>query len=388
MVSLALTSCVEEEVIQEDEKPNEVTLDETVSGPANIGFSIEGEIGFETNTDISFTNESQNLAEVSWEFGDGAVSSEQQSVTHSYADAGKYTVTIHGITSDGEVLSHSKTIFVRKNGAELGLLFISFLDSTLNYVDLNTEAKTTLYKVPHNPAGVLALNENENKVYYYDYSDSTIYENDLYTNNPVPLLLDVPGVSDLEFDEATGDLLIALPYANLIFRYNPSTPTLEPVYSSVRSGKFGRVRDMDLKSGSLYTITPTQSYESVFKVDLTLGDASQLINYEEGGYGYGVAFDDLNQKVYFNNVEQAALMRSEVDGSNIEKVIDLDRSGTVSFAGLCLTGMRVVETRNQLMWSSWEDGKLYILDLETYQEEMIELEGLTGKFVTYENTDF
>lgn len=388
LISIVVFSCSEQEDILLDKESNDVTMDDISSDEGtevsySINFLVESDTRFETNHTISFQNLSENLMVYQWDFGDGSVATEEHS-DHSYAEPGKYTVTLTGISGNGESLTYSKDLFVRKDGAQLDILFISYQDSTLNYLELSTNTSTTLYKVPYNPAGVLAYDEGNGKVWYYDYTHNTIIENRLEADNPVILLEDMAGVSDMEFDQTSGELFIALSYDDKVLTYNTADGTTNTTFSSAERG-FGKVRDMDLKDGHLYTITPTQSYESVFKVDIAQGNVVQLIDYQNGGYGYGVAYDDLNGKIYFNNVEEAALMRSDPDGSNIEKVIDLDRFGKVSFAGLCLTGLKVVETRNQLLWSSWDEGTLYILDLETLQEAVFEVEGLDGKFVPFEN---
>lgn len=387
LIVVTVMSCTEQEDIQpqNDEETFE-DINPVDGDQANfyVKFSTGNEARFETGYDISFENQSVNLNEFQWDFGDGNVSSDFDA-QHDYSKPGKYIATLTGTTVQGIAISYSQELFIRKQGSELDLLFISYQDNSLNYVDLSSNTLTKLYDVPYNPAGVLALDESSKKVYYYDYSKNVIIENSLESNNPTPILQDLPGVSDMEFDQESKRLFIALSYDDIIIQYDPTNQSMIESYGSSNVGKFGKVRDMDLKDGSLYTVTPTQSYEAVFEVNIDGGDVSQLIDYQSGGYGYGVAFDDLNDKIYFNNVEEAALMRSDADGSNIEKVIDLDRFGTVSFAGLCLVGLKVVETRNQLLWSSWDDGTLYILDLDSSQEKAINIDGLYGKFVAFES---
>jgi PKD repeat protein len=367
-------SCSKQQEIQ----PQDIEASEAIM------FSIENNrSGFETNTSISFHNHSNEISDVQWSFGDGTTTT-GLNPTHSYNAPGKYIVTLNAVNNQGTASLHSEEVFVRTQGSQLDILFISYQDSSLNYVDLRSNTVSKIYDVPYNPAGVLALDEANKKVYYYDYSQNMVIENELAVNNPQPLIQDLPGVSDMEFDQISNKLFISLSYDNKIIKYDPSSKSINTSYGSPNLN----VKDMDLKNGYLYTITQTQGYESVFKVDINGGSINRLIDYDAGGYGYGLAYDDLNDKIYFNNVEEAALMRSDADGSNIEKVVDLDRYGTVAFTGLCLVGLKVVETRNQLMWSAWEDGTLHTLDLETSQEKIIKVEGLDGKFVPFENSKF
>lgn len=386
MISIFL-SCDEKEDLQisEESPKDEINLNEELKS-YSINFSMESEVEFETENLISFQNQSENLIEYHWDFGDGSTSVEKNS-NHSYDEPGKYIVTLTGKTEEGTIeMTDSKEVFVRKKGSHLDLLFINYQDSTLNYFNLSTYMISSLYEVPYNPAGVLAVDENNSVAYYYDYTNNKILANSLFENNPFVLLDNFAGVSDMEFDQDANKLFIARSYDDLILTYDVATKTIRQTTTAKISGsKFGKVRDMDLKDGQLYTITPTQSYESVFKVDIANGNLKQLINYQNGGFGYGVAFDDRNDDIYFNNVEEAALMRAASDGSNIEKIIDLDRFGKVSFAELCLTGLKVIESRNLLLWSAWDDSALHILNLENLQEGVFNVEGLNGKFVPFEN---
>ena len=383
LMALVVFSCNEQE-FQSNTDSDEVILDDGIE-TTYVSFQVNAGGGLETDNTILFQNQSSAIIEYQWDFGDGTTET-SENPDHRYAEPGKYTVTLTGTTSTGDVLSFSKDLFVRENGASLDVLFISFEDSTLNYFDLSANTSAMIYKVPYNPAGVLALDESSKTVYYYDYTNNNVIANGLQSDNPVVVLRDYPGVSDMEFDQVSGKLYIALSFDDSIIAYDPANGNVSQLPNSATPGRFGKVRDMDFKNGHLYTITPTQNYESVYKVDMTQGNVDQLINYAEGGYGYGVAYDDRNNHIYFNNVEAAALMRADPDGSNIVKVIDLDRFGTVSFTGLALTGLEVVETRNLLMWSDWEDGQLHVFDLNTSQESVFQADGLLGKFVPFENT--
>ena len=387
LFSVVLISCndTEEVVLNEDgtELLDGTTDESEATATGNLAFSVESSNGFQTAESIVFQNQSENLSDFQWKFGDGGVSSEMNP-SHSYERAGKFVVELSAQTGEGKRLSAKKEVFIRKNGTKLSLLYISFSDSTLNQADIFSNSRRVLYNVPYNPSGVLALDEANKTVYYYDYTNNAIIQNSLSENNPVILFDNLPGVSDLEFNQSTGDLHIALTYDNLIMTYNVESGEYKQSFRSVVSGRFGAVRVMELKDGKLFTITPVQGFESVFQLDIASGVVSQVINYEDGGYGYGVAYDDRNDKIYFNNTEAAALMRADSDGSNIEKVIDLDRFGTVPFPGLALKGLKVVESRDLLIWSAWEDDALHILDLNNSAEGIFILEGLNGKFVPFE----
>lgn len=381
----ANTEDIAENPIVEQENEDNLNTEDENDIISSVMFSIENAIGSETNVDIVFLNESENLLDQMWDFGDGSIST-LESPTHQFVTAGKYLVTLKGMNAAGTEISYMQELFVRNQGSVLDVLFISDQDSSLNYLDLSTKVVTKLYDVPYNPMGILALDETNGIVYYYDYYQNRILENGLTNDNPKVIIEDVDGVSDLEFDQVNNKLFVALSYDDIIIAYDPTNQLITQTYSSSNMGRFGKVRDMELKDGALFTITPTQSYEAVFKVNITGGNINQLIDYEAGGYGYGVAYDDLNDKIYFNNVEKTSLMRADADGSNIRAWVNLDRYGTVPFTSLCLVGLKVVETRNQSMWSAWEEGSLHIMDIGTSREEVIKVELMDGKFVPFENS--
>lgn len=67
---------------------------------------------------INFTNASQNFASLSWDFGDGATSTEENP-SHTYASAGSYTVKLSATGKGGDIDISSQIIEVADTDAEL-----------------------------------------------------------------------------------------------------------------------------------------------------------------------------------------------------------------------------------------------------------------------------
>ncbi|WP_029037079.1 PKD domain-containing protein [Salinimicrobium xinjiangense] len=80
---------------------NTSTYSEEVSvlGVPSAAFSYE--VDEEDTYTVHFENQSQNVAEYSWDFGDGSEGSSEASPSHTYAETGIYTVTLTATGAGG-----------------------------------------------------------------------------------------------------------------------------------------------------------------------------------------------------------------------------------------------------------------------------------------------
>ena len=92
------------------EAVNTASQDITVVGTPTANFSYEA--AQDDSYTINFTNESQNVDSYSWDFGDGSELATEENPSHTYAEAGDYTVTLT-TTGAGGTAEASMTVEVK-----------------------------------------------------------------------------------------------------------------------------------------------------------------------------------------------------------------------------------------------------------------------------------
>ena len=246
------------------------------------------------------------------------------------------------------------------------LLFVDIENLTLNQFNLNTYEVSTLFDVPNGPSGVLAYDPINELIYYTDYDSETILRNTLDGENEQVVVEDAydvramtinPNSQTLYFASYTDDDIIAVNLRNFTKSIAVNGPGLR---------SYGNLQDMEYVDGKFYSITPVENKESVFRATPNSNNVSQVLGYEEAGYGYGLGVDEVNGHIYFNNVEQGSILRSDLNGRNIETVINLDR---VRVYGLVADG-----EANKLYWTTWGD-QIGMSNLDGSDEIVLEIPG-------------
>lgn len=74
---------------------------------------------------VSFTNSSTNYESVSWDFGDGSTASTENAPTHTYTQAGDYTVVLT-VTGAGGTAKGTQTVSVEAPAAEVPVAGFTF----------------------------------------------------------------------------------------------------------------------------------------------------------------------------------------------------------------------------------------------------------------------
>jgi len=96
-----------------------------------------------TDNTVSFTNQSEGAAIYQWEFGDGTVSTDKQP-DHTYAQTGKYTVTLTVVDESGQCIDNAvQTLFI---GTALCKSAFSYsVDNATRKVNFTNEATGGYY---------------------------------------------------------------------------------------------------------------------------------------------------------------------------------------------------------------------------------------------------
>lgn len=103
------------------EATDEVSKEITVVGIPTANFTYTAD---ETNTlTIHFTNQSQNVSQYSWDFGDGIGTSTEENPSYTYADTGVYSVSLTA-TGDGGTVETSMEVEVKSAQPAFSELYI------------------------------------------------------------------------------------------------------------------------------------------------------------------------------------------------------------------------------------------------------------------------
>jgi PKD repeat protein len=140
---------------------------DTVEGSPDVNFSTS--VNAYT---VTFTNKTTGGASYKWDFGDGAVSTEENP-THTYPGKGKYVPTLYVTTSAGKMGEGSTVIRIAKSSA------IKLNDNSL------TDWDTVTYnvKVSGTGGGIFRkakLDYDAENVYFYFEMASTVANGDIF----------------------------------------------------------------------------------------------------------------------------------------------------------------------------------------------------------------
>ena len=103
------------------EASNEVSREIAVVGVPTAGFSFEADQ--DNSYTIHFENQSQNVTQYAWDFGDGTGTSSEEDPSYTYSEKGTYTVTLTA-TGAGGTAETFMQVEVKDAQPEFGELYI------------------------------------------------------------------------------------------------------------------------------------------------------------------------------------------------------------------------------------------------------------------------
>ncbi len=260
---------------------------------------------------VTFINQSLNGQGFEWDFGDGTtLVSDQDTVYHTYEEPGNFTVVLTA-SDDGKnlhysKLNHSRIIQIR-DAMFKRLYFTCRISNKVKYVTLDDSPVPIVQEFDHagfsRPYG-LAIDTVNAKVYATDYGTNTIYK---YNTDGSGLEVILEGTEWL----------------------------LKPIGINVYEDK--------LYVGNEFSILKTDLDGSNPEIFLELGpdmDPSMVID---------LAFDHINNKVYFNNDKFAypgGVYRMNMDGTGLELIVEGTNGG----------GIAIDPENNRLYYYDWDKG--------------------------------
>lgn len=322
------------------------------------GFTVVDEDNLMATIPVQFTNTSLGATSYSWNFGDaGNSTSSDENPTFTYPSAGTFTVTLTTVGAGGSNTFTKEVIIAEKPKAVGGLYYIDASDSYMRKLTLDSSAMIT---------DVLNLAGRTGVGMAYDATNDKIYFSDFNTANFGKIWRMNRDGSDLEVivDEIVDPYGIALDVAgNKVYwgddagnvsRANLDGSNVEIGIIEVADATFTSVA-LDLNNGKLYAYDLEN--ENIHMANLDGSNASIVI---EDIYGYALAIDSVNNKIYFE--DKRFLKRANLDGSNIEEIVPKETR---------IYGIEIDHDTNKLYWGGRDTGNLYSADLDGSNNEVL-----------------
>ncbi|QSE96325.1 PKD domain-containing protein [Fulvivirga lutea] len=317
-------------------------------------FSIDNE-AFAPAT-VTFTNETRvaegKTATFNWSFGDGTSSSEENP-THFYESPGSYTVTLTAVTED-DLDFVEKTVVIKDPDALLTRLFV------IDAADLLIgEVNGGSFGIDGFGTGIEYDSDNE-LIYYTDAevlgegklwrvnldgSDAEIVAEGF--EDPRDVALDLDNNKAYITDRGAG--------VHAVHEIDLSSGNSTVLYDNANDGLGELPVGIDFYDNNLYITCVEIDAESVWVGNTDGSGVTRIIDYNAGGYGYGIAVDKVNEKIYFDDTDTGNILMANLDGSGIQTVIA---------TGNRVYGLVVDNTNGKLYYSERNSGSVFMINLD------------------------
>ena len=300
LLPICAVSCIdnvpEEEVLPRDAVSFEYYIDQTVDSTYYLDFYIDSDITFKN------TSPESTQGTPTWNFGDGTTDTVGDLVTHFYAKAGTYKVTL----TIGDVKKEQSIMI-----APIKPIV------TVKFADEVCEVKNTLVTFD------VELPNPKNKPATFSWTfpvdtksesgeDYPTYESDTIVDLPAPVKFSHVGSQQVQLNVKLGDDDLEPTFLNVQVAYNEAVPTL---YYAVQGG---RIMAHKLTGG---------------KQDSTMNIASYDLGVASGQHPFNILFKDsllyvldAGKQFYYVNDEQGVLGDGKIsviakDGSKVQTMI-------------------------------------------------------------------
>lgn len=289
--------------------------EEEKNGPEpTAALEVAPESALQVNKEITFVSTSKNATSFLWSFGDGNTAIGKQ-VSHVYNKPGDYTVTIEA-SGNGMRDVASQTITIEASNYEL--YFIDNDAMKLRKISLKDPSQVTdVFDLPGFCMG-LAWDAATGEFYYSDDDAKKIYKNNLAGTAETEVAADLADPRDIALDLENDRLFVAERGADQITEVDLSDNSKSALYSSADDPLFLLPVGLDIHDGYLYATAVEIDAETVWKGKTDGSGITKIINYSNGGYGYGLEVDKENDKIYFDDTDTGSILMADLDGSNVE----------------------------------------------------------------------
>ncbi|MGF1638423.1 MAG: PKD domain-containing protein [Cyclobacteriaceae bacterium] len=300
---------------------------------------------------IQFTNTSVLLEEggdaiYTWNFGDGTISNEKDP-EHTFENPGTYNVKLVVVNND-QLSETTQSILIKDPNALLVRLFY-FDESQKSIREVNGSSFTTQgggFGVEYDP--------ESGAVYYSDLDNGSVWKTDITGSNHELIIDNLNSPQDIALDAANNLLWVVERTSSSIVQVNLTNKTSSTLYN-IANGLGELPIAIDHFEDNLYITCVEIDFESVWVAKKDGSEIKNIIDYGTGGYGYGLAIDKVNRKIYFDNRDAFEILTSNLDGTGINKFADTN--GRVY-------GIAIDNTNGKVYWSDNGDRAIRMANLD------------------------
>ncbi|MGB0525043.1 MAG: PKD domain-containing protein [Flammeovirgaceae bacterium] len=327
--------------------------DELASFTPQPAFSVAADSDTEALLPVQFTNQSTDAFSYLWSFGDGAVSTEINP-SHTYEKPGEYVVTLEAnATGQRAVVSQTITI----SSTSYALYFIDNDALKLKKLALSDSSVTDVFDLPGFCFG-LAYDEVNDEIYYTDDDAQTLFKNNFAGTAETAVASGFGGPRDIALNVANNLAYVADRSRDEIVAVDLTTGNTSVVYSVSDDPDFLLPVGLDYYAGNLYMTCIDFGAETVWSGSADGSSLVKIIDFNDGGFGYGLEVDKVNEQLYFDNNDGGTILRANLDGSGIEQA----GSATDRVYGIAINN-----SLNALYWSG-RDGEIKGANLDGSNE--------------------
>lgn len=328
--------------------------------PTVKSFFTTSETTFDMDTEIKFTNASENADSFFWDFGDGSKSTEKDPVK-IYTTAGTFTVTLKAIGKGGTgTYSTDLTIIDPSQIADKykTMYFIENGNKAIKKISLEPGAAAEMVADITGKVGVgIAYDSVNAKIYFSDFTNSNngrIFRMDTTGTNVEELVSGIDDPYSLVLNLTGGKMYWADDAGN-VGRANLDGTGLEREFIHVADGQLRGIA-YSPKKDIIY-------FYEVNNEDLyaAKSDGTGVAKIISGAYGYGILVDDVNGKLYYEDRNIPAIMQANQDGSGSVKIADVPSTR--------VHGMAIDYTNNKFYWADRDKGVIRRSNLDGTQVE-------------------
>lgn len=341
---------------------NGCSEDDTDLGPApEANFSVDAGSILKQGEEVTFINESSGGKSFLWSFGDGETAY-GINVTHIYTAPGDYTVTLEA-SANGKRSIKTMSIAIEElvNPNNFELYFIDNDAGKIRKIDLNNPSTAVdVFNLPGFSFGLSYDKVNEH-FYYADDDAKKILRNDIAGGNEVEITDLLTDPRDIALDIDNDRLFVMEKTADRITAVSLGDGSKSTVYSVSDDADFLLPVGLDLFNGDLFATAVDIGAETVWTGNVDGSGITRIIDYGNGGYGYGIQIDQVNNKIYFDDHDGGVLLRADLDGSNIE---------TIGSSSDKVYGIAINNETGKVYWAS-QDGVIKVANLDGTEEEVV-----------------